>query len=69
MFKALALGDQPAADTAFKFSSSASTAEALSDSSDYYISGNPTQTMDNLTSALAGDSPKSCNADGLFITP
>lgn len=66
VFKAFAKEDQPAADTAFQFSSSASTAEALSDSSDYYISGNPQHLMDNLTGVVDTGVAESCDADGLF---
>ncbi|MGE5446335.1 MAG: hypothetical protein ACM3SR_17350 [Ignavibacteriales bacterium] len=70
-FNAFAVTDQPGPDTPFKFSSSASTTTVdgsplvLNASADYYISGNPTQLMDNLTGALLG-STESCNADGLF---
>jgi hypothetical protein len=67
-FNATTKNGQPLPDTAFKFSSSA-TADVGSAASDYYISGNPTQSMDNLTGALQGDGPKTCDADGLFITP
>lgn len=65
VFKAFAKGDQPAADTPFHFSSSATTAEGLSDSSDYFISGNPQHLMDNLT-GVVDTSLASCDSDGLF---
>jgi hypothetical protein len=64
-FGATAKAGQPASDTPFMFSSSAGTAEGLSNSSVYYISGNPTQLMDNLTGDLGGGT-ESCDADGLF---
>jgi len=37
----------------------------LNASADYYISGNSTQLMDNLTGVLLGGT-EACNADGLF---